>query len=45
MLERYTPAASDRFLMIKSYSEADDKSTVEGQLKINIVLNWFKELK
>jgi len=34
-----------RFLMLKPTSAADDESTAETLRKINIVLNWFEELK
>jgi serine/threonine protein kinase len=34
-----------RFLMIKPPVEIDDPSTVEVPRKINIVVNWFEELK
>ena len=34
-----------RFLMIKPAAEAGDESTGGGPRKINIVLNWFEELK
>jgi len=34
-----------RFLMIKSPTAAGSESTSAGPRKINIVLNWFEELK
>ena len=34
-----------RFLMMKEAEATDDESTEEIPRKINIVLNWFEELK
>jgi len=34
-----------RFLMIKPPAAAGSESTSAGPRKINIVLNWFEELK
>ena len=34
-----------RFLVIKSAETSDDESTSGPSRKINIVLNWFEELK
>jgi eukaryotic-like serine/threonine-protein kinase len=34
-----------RFVMAKPYQPADGKSAQAGPRKINIVLNWFEELK
>jgi hypothetical protein len=34
-----------RFLMTKEPETIDDESTAEIPRKINIVLNWFEELK
>ena len=36
---------SGRFLMLSYSTTPDDGSTVENPDKINIVLNWFEELK
>ena len=35
----------DRFLMMKAVEATDDESALEAPRKINIVLNWFEELK
>ena len=34
-----------RFIMIKSAAATDDESATEIRSQINIVLNWFEELK
>jgi len=35
----------DRFLVIKQSEISDDESETRGPRKINIVLNWFEELR
>jgi hypothetical protein len=35
----------DKFLMMKPVSTSADESTAGAYRKINIVLNWFEELK
>ena len=34
-----------RFLMMKHVASSDDQTALERLCKINIVLNWFEELK
>ena len=34
-----------RFLMVKPFTVADSESTSAGSRRINVVLNWFEELK
>jgi hypothetical protein len=35
----------DRFLMIKEPGSASDKSSKESPRQINVIINWFEELK
>ena len=43
--ERDISPEGKRFIMIKSTAATEDDSTTEIPSQINIVLNWFEELK
>jgi serine/threonine protein kinase len=44
-LGTYAVTKDGRFLMLKPVEITDDESTIESPRQINIVLNWFEELK